>query len=184
MRVFRLLIVSAVMLLVIGINTSVVGNEPVVTGYAYLQQFVGTWTGTASIWEAPGAEPITSPYVATSQMILDGKYLETKITGTYMGMPFEGIQIIGYSIATDKFTIQWISNLTSDFCISEGTLDETGKIRTDIADSEDCPICPSAEGFEMVTHLIDNDHFSITQYHSGYGPEQYKALEITYTRTE
>lgn len=188
MKAFRALIAITVMLFVIGINTSAVdkveSKENVFIGYDYLEQFVGTWSGTALIWEAPGAEPTSNPYVTTSKMILGGNYLESKITGDFMGMPVELTQTTGYDSTTGKYTSQLITNITNVLCISEGILDETGRTRTDITNNRECPICPDNE-FEMrtVTTLIDHDHYSIDQYMKVGTSEEYKIMEITYTRS-
>jgi hypothetical protein len=187
MKTFRFLITVTVMLLVMGINTvaeTVPAKENAVTGTTYLSQFVGNWTGTASIWEKSDAEPFKAPFVATSQMILGGNFLETRVLGNIVGMPFEGLQIVGYSESTDKYPVQWIDSLTgTDFCIYEGTLDETGKIRIDTAK---CPICNEELTQRTVTEFIDDDHLHVTMYTSGgqYGSEEFKNLEVTYTRTQ
>lgn len=186
MKTFRFLTAVTVMLLLIGINTNaentVPGDVTVVTGHAYLEQFVGNWTGTGLIWEGPGADPFPAAFVATSQMIVGGNFLETKVTGNIVGMPFEGLQITGYSESRDKFSVQWINDLTSsEFCISEGTLDDTGIIRTD---NGECPVCEDELSMRTVTNFIDEDHYTVTTYTSGgaNGPTEYKSMETTYTR--
>jgi hypothetical protein len=183
------------MLLVIGINTFAVDTIPsneadpsVLTGYSYLQQFVGTWEGTGSIWEGPDTEPVKNFYVTTSRMIMGGNFLESKVTGVFWGMPFEGTQLVSYSSLDDQYTTQWMTNLNADVCTSVGTLmnsREAGAIRSDVATVDECPICPEeASAMRTVTRLIDNDHFSITQYITIKGShDEFKFIEITYTRT-
>ena len=50
----------------------------------------GEWTAETTLWAAPGAPPTKSTGTAVNRMILGGRYQESKNTGNFMGMPFEG----------------------------------------------------------------------------------------------
>ena len=92
-----------------------------------LSKGVGTWNMKTSWWMAPGAEPMLSEATAVSEMILGGRYLQSKVSGSMMGMPFDGISIEGYDNAAKLFVNTWIDNMGTGMMNMTGTWDETAK---------------------------------------------------------
>ena len=71
----------------------------------------GTWQVTGKMWMAPDAEPIPSESIGTAEMILGGRYLKEEMKGTSMGMPFEGLKILGSDNITGVVTVTWYDNM-------------------------------------------------------------------------
>lgn len=92
-----------------------------------LSKGVGTWTMKTSWWMAPGAEAMVSEATAVSEMILGGRYLQSKVSGSMMGMPFDGISIEGYDNAAKLFVNSWIDNMGTGMMFMTGKWDETAK---------------------------------------------------------
>lgn len=92
-----------------------------------LSKGAGTWTMKTSWWMAPGTEPTVSEATAVSEMILGGRYLSTKVSGSMMGMPFDGMSLEGYDNAAKLFMTTWIDNMGSGIMYMTGTWDETAK---------------------------------------------------------
>lgn len=63
----------------------------------------GTWTGQMSSWMTEGAPPSVNTTNATNTMILDGRYQQSKHTGSFDGMPFEGVSTMGYDNSKKQF---------------------------------------------------------------------------------
>ena len=56
----------------------------------------GEWDAEVSMWMQPGAPPTKSTAMAKNEMVMGGRYQMSKTIGTMMGMPFEGMSLLGY----------------------------------------------------------------------------------------
>ena len=52
-----------------------------------LSPMAGTWTTDVKMWMAPGAAPAAGSGTAENTWALDGRWLEQRFNGTFMGMP-------------------------------------------------------------------------------------------------
>src|SRR5262245_26127159 len=57
---------------------------------------VGKWTCKASMFMAPGMPPMESELKSETKWIMGGRYLHDSVSGSFMGMPFEGMGVSGY----------------------------------------------------------------------------------------
>jgi hypothetical protein len=85
----------------------------------------GTWKEEVTMWMAPGAPPSKSTSTAVNRMVLGGRYQESHHTGSFNGMPFEGISLVGYDNAKKIFQSSWIDNMGTGIMNMEGTWDST-----------------------------------------------------------
>lgn len=151
--------------------------------HKYLESFTGDWTAEVKMWMQPGQPPVTTQYKMTSEMIMGGRYFHYHVKGSFMGMPFEGKSIIGYDNFKKKFVSMWIDNMGTGIYMTEGTLDKTGKVRTETGLWDDIATGGKVK-VKMVTKSGDKDKFLFEMYYAGgmYGPKEVKAMEIAYTR--
>lgn len=141
---------------------------------------VGNWSGVVTYWIQPGAPPSMSTTEASSQMIMGGRYLQTKYNGTMMGMPFEGMGMIGYDNAKKMFISTWVDIFRTGVLYMEGTWDDqrrsinfTGKV-TDPVTGKDQP-------FRKVFKFIDDNTQEEETYSTSNGQE-FKTVHVKYTR--
>ncbi len=106
----------------------------------------GDWTYEMTSWMTPNAPPTKSTGNSTNRMILGGRYQESKITGTVMDMPFEGLGNMGYDNAKKVFVSSWVDNMGTGIAYMEGKWDEgtksihfTGKM-LDPMTGKDCEV--------------------------------------------
>src|SRR5512136_1678114 len=99
--------------------------------HAYLKLFVGEWKSEATMWVMPGAPPTTSENTAKAELILGGRFLKMVYSGTMMGQPFEGFQIVGYDNLQNKYVVLWIDNTSTAFYMTTGVYDEAKKTMTE-----------------------------------------------------
>ena len=92
-----------------------------------LGAMVGTFNTDVKMWMAPGTPPTGGTGVAENSWALDGRFLEQRFTGTFMGMPFHGIGYTGYDNIKKHYIGSWMDNMTTSMMVSEGTPDATGK---------------------------------------------------------
>lgn len=71
----------------------------------------GKWKTSIKWWMDPKAEPNVTEGEVTAEMILGGRYLIEKHKSMMMGMPFEGMSLIGYDNTLGRFFNTWIDNM-------------------------------------------------------------------------
>lgn len=93
-----------------------------------LAEMAGTWKMHVKMWMEPGAEPEVSEATATRQMILGGRYLEEKVSGTTMGQPFEGRGLTGFDNVKGKYWSTWVDNMGTGVMTSVGEKEPSGRL--------------------------------------------------------
>jgi hypothetical protein len=140
----------------------------------------GEWDTKVTFWMMPGVEPQTSTGTTTNEMILGGRYQKTTHHGDMMGMPFEGMGLLAYDNATQKFYNIWIDNMGTGMMMSSGKFNkETNK--AEMSGTFVDPMTGKEEPFKQTFEMIDeNKHvFEMFMFHEG---NEFKSLEIEYTR--
>lgn len=143
----------------------------------------GIWTGETTMWMESGGKPMMSKSETTNKMMYDGRYQISNHKGNFMGMPFEGMSIVGYDNSKKKFISTWIDNMGTGIMHGEGewnpstkSVEFKGKMTDPSRPGKDCDFR------EVFTFVDDN-----TQKLEMYGPDsktgkEYKTMEIKYTR--
>ncbi len=146
--------------------------------HAALKAMEGTWKAVVKSWFAPGQPEVTEG-VSENRLILGGRYLEQHMTGTMMGMPFEGYGLTGYDNLAKRYVFMWVDNMGTGLMTGGGSMDEAGRSLTTTAS------VPGPDGkpadVRMVTKILDDDTHVYSMYGQAGGQEQLM-LEITYTR--
>jgi hypothetical protein len=140
----------------------------------------GTWTGAISMWMQPGAQPMTMTGDSKIEMILGGRYLQEKSTGTMMGMPFEGQGTTAYDNAKKIFISTWIDNAGTGLMYLEGKWDDANKSINFSGKMVDPSTGKDLAVREVLKFVDDNTH-TLEMYITADGKE-YKSMEIKYTR--
>jgi hypothetical protein len=145
-----------------------------------LAKSVGSWKGDITMWMQPGAPPMKSVGESTNEMILGGRYLQSKNTGNFMGAPFEGIGIMGYDNAKKVFVNSWIDNMGTGMMYLTGTWDAATKSVTFTGTMVD----PTAGGDVKVRQVMKfvDDNTQIMEMYSITNGKEFKNMEIKYTR--
>ena len=141
----------------------------------------GSWKYTSKMWMAPGQEPMVSDGTAIFESIYGGRYIQAKVTGSMMGMPFEGTAMSGYNNSTKKYFVTWIDNMGTGVMVLEGTRDAgTGVITYtgsmfDPMTGKNCTM--------RQTEKMDGDNKMIMEmYSTQEGGTEKKDMELVYTR--
>jgi Protein of unknown function (DUF1579) len=145
-----------------------------------LKYFVGKWEMKTTMWTFPGSPPTNSMNAAESTAILGGRFIMSKINGTMMGQPFEGIQIIGYDNMLKKFQTFWIDNSSTAFFLLSGTHDAAKKTWTDTGKWAD-PMS-GVTPVRTVTRIVSPDEYAYEMYMGLPDGKEFKSMEARYTR--
>jgi len=146
--------------------------------HQWLKKAEGRWDATVKMWAGPG-EPQVSKGVSVHKMILGGRYLEQRFSGTFMEQPFEGYGLLGYDNKKKTYTSFWIDNSSTSMMTSSGTADETGKVVTMHASTDG----PDGKPMDMrqVTKIVDDNTHVFSMY-GKMGEQETLMMEITYKR--
>lgn len=140
----------------------------------------GDWNEDITLWMSPDAPPTKSSGSVTNKMILGGRYQYSTHTGNMMGMPFEGINILGFDNARKVFQSSWIDNFGTGISNTEGTWDEGSKTIEFIGKSVD-PMSGKEMDIRETFKIIDDKSQFMEMYMTSNGKES-KTMEIILTR--
>lgn len=146
-----------------------------------LSNMVGTFDAKVTMYQAPGAPPQVSSARSVSQWVLGNRYVQENVTGTFMGMPFEGIGYTGYDNGKKQYVGTWIDNFGTGVMTSTGSTSDNGKtwkfksITTDPMTGKDMP-------GEMTMTMADADHHTAEMWGPAPDGKMFKMMTIEYTR--
>ena len=148
-----------------------------------LKSLEGTWKTQVKFWMDPKGEPEVSEGTSDAKIIFGGRFLEQTFSGTAMGKPFEGRGIIGYDNLRKEYTGIWFDNMATGIMTSSGKYDPDTKIITEEG-SLSCPITGEAHRwYRSAWTVSDRDHNTYQSYSHDARGQEYKSLEIHYTRS-
>jgi hypothetical protein len=142
----------------------------------------GTWEGDITMWMSPGAPPTKTKGTSINKMVLDGRYQQSTHTGSFEGMPMNGISTLAFDNAKKVFITTWIDNMGTGVMIGEGPWDDVNRSITIKGKMIDPTTGKECE-FKEIFKVIDDDH----QLMEMYAPDpttgkQFKTMEIKFTR--
>lgn len=155
--------------------------------HGYLKQFAGDWDLKIVFWMEPGAPAVENKSTSSAKLIHGGRQLVEKVTGTMdMGdgsppMPFEGMSLIGFDNSKKKFFSIWTDNMCTGLMTEWGTASQGGKVFTFEGDNycaQNDKICKT----KSVVTITDPNTRKLEMWGPDTGGNNYKAMEITYTR--
>ena len=146
-----------------------------------LAKLEGNWT-TKSIGWQEGKQVMESIGTCEQKLVLNGHYLEQSYTGEMDGMPFSGINLLGYNNHTKKYESVWIDSMSTAtyFFVGKGSTD--GRTITQECIYDD-PIRGPAVWLS-VTRIKDDNTLEFEMFITPKGRKKEKMMEMTVTRKE
>jgi len=151
------------------------------SNHKLLAGFKGNWNYTGKLWMEPGAPPQTTSGSATTVALLDGRYFQEDSSGSFMGMPFHGIAVMGYDNVAQHFTSTWIDNMSTSILFMTGSYDLASKTFTYLCEMDDMLKPGSKVKVRQVVKVLSDDSHILEWYEVRGGKER-KTMEMTYTR--
>jgi hypothetical protein len=140
----------------------------------------GEWKMTISQWMDPSQAPMKSEGTCSNTMILGGRYLQSNQSSSVMGMPMNGINIIGFDNGKKIFQSVWIDNMGTGIMFAEGPWDDATNTITMKGKMFD-PISKMDEDVRETYKIIDENHRVLELYVTQNGQE-IKNLQADYER--
>ncbi len=142
----------------------------------------GDWTGEVTHWMTPNSEPMRSKCTATNKMIMGGRYQQSDFKGEFMGMPFEGMNLLAFDNAKKVFISNWIDNMGTGMMMMEGTWDDKTKTITFNGKMVDPMTGKDTEAKETFTIVDDATQIMVMYAPTPDGKGMFKTMEIKFRR--
>lgn len=148
-----------------------------------LRPFVGVFHAEVKLWTGSG-DPMVSTGTMTNTLVLGDRFLRQEYKGdpgTDSFPDFEGYGYWGFNKATRQYEGFWIDSASTIMQTETGTVDDSRKVWTMLGEVVHQP--GETVKKRTVITLEDEDHHSMVTYFLK-GEEEFKGMEIQYTRAE
>ncbi len=152
--------------------------------HEFLKQWAGEWNLKITHWMAPGAPPMVNTSSASSKMVMDGRHLVEKVSGTFdMGdgnpMPFEGMATMGFDNHKQKFYSTWIDNWSTSVMTEWG--ERNGDVLT-MKGEQYNPMFDMVSKTKSIATVVDDNTRKLEMFQTLPDGKMFKMMEIVYTR--
>ena len=144
-----------------------------------LKPLAGTFDVTAEFDSPQGT--IKSTGKATSEWVLDGRFIKQDFAGDMMGQPFTGIGYTGYDNSTRKYQATWMDSMSTAIFYMEGEMDTAGKTLTMTGEGFD-PAAGKMVKHQHVYRLDNKDAIVFEMFAPGPDGQMAKMATLTYKR--
>ena len=152
-------------------------------GHKLLEQFAGKWdTVTRMWWEGPGKPPSETKGSAETKWVLEGRFLLEEGSGQMMGMSYKSVSYLGFDNYKKRYIVSYLDNMGTAMYTGEGKFDQSNKVMTLFGKMDDCIMGERDKPVKYVTRIISKDKHVFEIYDEVGSPNEYKAVEVIYTR--
>ncbi len=144
--------------------------------HASFAKSVGDWETESKMWMDPSGEPVVSKGTASVEMLLGGRYMQSKYFGNVMGMPFEGMGIDAFDNSTKEYKAIWIDNLGTGIIYMIGKYDPVKK-QVEYKGKMVDPIVKGETNIRQVITFIDENTQQVEMYGEMMGKE-FKSMDM------
>ncbi len=152
-------------------------------GQARLNDLVGNFDVTISIWVTPKSVPVVSNAAAVGTWVLDGRFVQTTLSGYVDGEPFNAISYGGYDNAGKTYQATWMDNHGTDQTWYSGSFAADGKSAV-LSGSSVNPVSGKREPLELRLSLDGKGNRVMELWGKGGGATSFKMMELRYVRSK
>ena len=148
-----------------------------------LNALVGNFDVTVSVWVTPQSVPITSTAAAVGRWVMDGRFVETSLSGFVAGEPFNALSLAGHDNAGKTYQATWVDNKSTEMVWYSGIFGSDGKTAV-LSGSVTNAVTGKREPVELRMSL-DKDGNRITElWGKGGGKALFKLMELRFVRSK
>lgn len=144
--------------------------------HEFLARNVGEWKTVLKLWMQPGGEPVISEGTSVSEMILGGRYLQSKHTASVMNMNMQGLGLDAFDNGKKVFTSVWLDNFGTGIMVLEGTCNDDMTLLTLTGKSFE-PVSGKEIKVREVLKIVNDGHHIMEMYMDS-GDKEFKSMEV------
>ncbi len=160
-----------------------------------LAECAGDWDVVMKTWwGGPGSPAQESKGKSTIKTVLDGRYIHEEFKGNAMmpdpknpmnmvPTPFEGMGMLGYDNVRKLFVGTWCDSLGTQILVWKGTMPPGSKTMTCYGEMDEPMMGMYGRMVKYETKFVSDDKRVFSMYDLAVS-EDYKVMEITYTRAK
>ena len=159
------------------------GMGSIVDEHKKLEPFVGKFRANVKLWMGPG-DPHESTGLMENSWDLGGRFLRQTYKGDQTDGPFpnfEGRGFWGYNTIDKRYEGFWIDSACTFMQHETGSVDGSGKEWTMVGSMTD-PQSGRPMTKRSVIKLMDNDRHAMEMFFVSPDGQEFKGMEIQYTR--
>ena len=145
-----------------------------------LSQYDGQWKEEVTFWMDPAGPPMQNTSTCENNMIMEGRYQESRHIAMMNNMPFEGTGLLGYDNAKKVFVSTWVDNMGTGITYLVGTWDENNKT-IHFTGTEVDPVDGKDHKVRQELKFVDSNNQMLEMFMTKNGKE-YKSMEIKFSR--
>ncbi len=149
-----------------------------------LNPLVGEFNATSTFWMSPDAPPMRSEGTMHAQWILGNRFILGQYRGDLKGMPFEGLNLMGFDKTRNQYTGTWADNMGTHLLpLGFGHSSPDGRTIT----MKRTMLNPSSNEMvhiREVTTIADNDNHTLEMWEVGSNGKEFRTLEVQYSRVK
>lgn len=147
--------------------------------HGFLAGLAGEWTALVMMYVEPGSDPIEMPAETSAEMILGGRFLRQRGTGTMMGEPIESLTFLGFDRRHGTYTLVGFDTGGTYYITAQGGFQEDGTLVL-VGHDDNPPL--GTQDYEFRMRFSGDDEFHTELHMSLNGSEMFKMVEWTSTR--
>ncbi len=129
--------------------------------HRHLARMVGRWQDQFRFRMAPDAPWMEMQLQTTVTSELGGRFTMSRVRGAFLGMPFEGLQILGYDKMAKEYFSLWMDTQGTWAVQARGRVSEDGKeivLRGTMKD------VAGERPYRQVLRFVDENHTELEMY--------------------
>ncbi len=152
--------------------------------HAVFEPLIGRWNYSGKFWMAPDAEPQETKGKSLNTIVEGKRFLKQEVEGPWMGETFHGTGYIGYDNIKQEYVSVWIDNMSTGMMSSSGQYDSATQTLS-LSGTASCPMTGEKDRpMRSAWTITDKDHSTYVSYMKGPDSQEFKAMELNYTRVK
>lgn len=149
--------------------------------HEWLKRFEGDWEVSFKMYMDPAAPPMEVDATIAARMILGGRFVREELSGSMMGMPWQGAGMTGYDNNRNLFVTTWADTMGTGIVKAYGNLDKSGKVLTMVGEMDEPMTGEIGKAYMMKTTITGPDSHTFEVIEILYG-EPFTVVKGEYKR--
>jgi hypothetical protein len=148
-----------------------------------LEPLVGTWDTVMRMWMGgPGAPPSEEKGTAVHKWVLGGRHVHMEASGSFAGMPFGSISVIGYDNFKKHYVSAQVDTISTTIYTSDGAADRSGKAFHLYGKIDEPMDGTVGKNVRVTWRIAGPDKLFLEIHDLDIGETDTKVIEVEYTR--